>query len=183
MAEKRLCKIPHCNNSAFARGWCVRHYRLWQRHGDPTISKFEKRTEFKNAAALREYKAWSSMKDRCNNPKSQSYDIYGGRGIAVCQRWQVSFDNFLSDMGFRPSPRHSLDRIDSNGNYEPGNCRWATYRVQANNMRSNRWITINGEPRTVSQWCRYFGIANSTVYSRVARGESLLDAITKPVKK
>lgn len=86
----------------------------------------------------KEYKAWANMIARCENPNVDRYPIYGGRGIKVCARWRMSFENFLSDMGRKPSLDHSIDRIEVNGNYEPGNCRWATPDVQANNKRNSR---------------------------------------------
>lgn len=82
-----------------------------------------------------EYKSWIHMKYRCNNPKSNCYSYYGGRGIKVCERWNNSFENFYEDMGMKPGKSYSLDRIDFNGNYEPGNVRWADKKVQANNRR------------------------------------------------
>lgn len=95
-----------------------------------------------------EYQAWYDMKHRCLNPNNTRYANYGGRGIVVCKEWLNSFENFLEDMGPRPS-RRSLDRIDNNGNYEPGNCRWATDKQQAYNKRTNNQNTnkthcING---------------------------------------
>lgn len=84
-----------------------------------------------------EYVSWTNMKMRCNNPLHNRYQRYGGRGITVCERWN-EFPNFFEDMGPKPSPKHSLDRIDNSGNYEPGNCRWATVKQQNNNRSSNR---------------------------------------------
>lgn len=93
---------------------------------------------------------WLSMKSRCNNPKSANWHRYGGRGIHVCERWSLSFPNFLSDMGEKPSNKHSIDRIDNNGNYEPANCRWATGSEQALNRSEGdmppRAVTVEGIP-------------------------------------
>jgi hypothetical protein len=85
-----------------------------------------------------EYKTWKNMKRRCDNPKGNRWMHYGGRGIKVCDRWLHSYENFLNDMGRKPSPQHSIDRIDVNGNYEPSNCRWSTAKEQANNTKRNK---------------------------------------------
>ena len=82
-----------------------------------------------------EYNAWQSMKQRCLNPKNNSYQRYGARGIKVCGRWLHSFKNFLEDMGHKPGPEYSLDRKNNDGSYEPKNCRWATRKEQSNNTR------------------------------------------------
>lgn len=82
-----------------------------------------------------EYAAWVHLRQRCSNSKNPKYKDYGGRGISVCDRWTECFQNFIDDMGVKPSPKHSLDRIDNDGNYEPGNCRWATAKEQRNNQR------------------------------------------------
>ena len=83
-------------------------------------------------------KTWANMLTRCYNPAATRYESWGGRGVKVCGRWRNSFQNFLSDMGLKPTPRHTLDRIDNNGNYEPSNCKWSTYAEQRKNQRSAR---------------------------------------------
>lgn len=119
------------------------------------------------------YSSWSGLRARCLNPKSHAYAEYGGRGIKLCERWQGEhgYENFLADMGERPSKEHTLDRIDVNGNYEPSNCRWATKVEQSNNTRKNIRIEYHGETRTISDWCRALGIENiSRARKRYYRG-------------
>lgn len=113
------------------------------------------------------YTSWRSMKDRCLNPKNEYFKDYGGRGIRVCERWMASFENFLADMGAAP-PGKSLDRHpDMNGNYEPGNCRWATPKEQNRNRRSNVMITYNGKTQCISAWAEELGINRGTLQSRL----------------
>lgn len=117
-----------------------------------------------------EFSTWTDIQTRCHNPNSSSYHNYGGRGIVVCSRWRESFQNFLDDMGLRPSNKHSIDRINVNGNYEPENCRWATRTEQARNRRNNRMITIDGETKTMQEWANQAGISASTIYLRSKAG-------------
>lgn len=116
-----------------------------------------------------EYQSWAHMRRRCGNPRNNSFHNYGGRGITVCERWQV-FENFLADMGARPSALHSIDRIDVNGNYEPGNCRWATAVEQNSNTRRSHFITANGLTKTLAEWSRSSGLGHNTIRCRLARG-------------
>lgn len=130
------------------------------------------------------YNSFMRMKQRCNNPKSKDYPKYGGRGIKVCERWngESGFQHFLSDMGPRPDGQ-SLDRINNDGNYEPSNCRWATRTQQNNNTRRNRFFTINGECKTLSEWIKTSTVKSSTVrqrfYSYGWTIEQSLSAITE----
>lgn len=116
-----------------------------------------------------EYISWRNMLIRCTKPNSNSYKNYGGRGIKVCDAWR-DFRNFFSCMGMKPTPAHSLDRIDGNGHYEPGNVRWATKQEQANNTRSNALVTIEGRTDTLSNWVGLLNIhPYKIVHSRIRR--------------
>lgn len=128
-----------------------------------------------------EYSIWLTMRARCTNPKNHKFADYGGRGIRVCDRW-LSFDNFLADMGPRPSPQHSLERKENSGNYEPSNVRWATAKEQANNTRGNRLITINGETRPMTAWLQHYKISKRAFYLRLSKGWNEADALSKAKK-
>lgn len=106
-----------------------------------------------------EYHAWANIKTRCYNKNSPDYKDYGERGIVMCERWRNSFALFLEDMGLKPSKNHSIDRFPNNdGNYEPGNCRWATPIEQSRNTRNNVWIEFNGENKLLKDWAALFNI-------------------------
>lgn len=106
-----------------------------------TKKKFIKHGKYKT----KEYKIWKSIKARCLNENAVGYEHYGGRGITICKRWEKSFDNFILDMGYRPSENHSIDRIKNDQGYYPSNCRWATSKEQNRNRRSNVLLTYKGE--------------------------------------
>src|SRR6516162_5194072 len=112
-----------------------------------------------------EYQIWTGMKKRCRKPVGNDAIHYAG--IKVCERWLTSFDNFYSDMGPRPSPAHSIDRIDFKGNYEPGNCRWATMSQQARNTSRNRILTFNGQLLTLVEWSEKTGISQELIRARI----------------
>lgn len=128
-----------------------------------------------------EHKIWKGIRKRCSNARTEMFSHYGGRGIRVCERWE-SFENFLADMGPRPSPRHSLDRIDNDGHYEPGNCRWATRKEQTRNRRKTKFVTWKGERRSVPAWAELLGIPCDTLYHRLERW-SVERAFTSPYRR
>lgn len=124
-----------------------------------------------------EYRAWLGAKARCLNPNSKSYKDYGGRGIKICKRWE-NFQNFFVDMGLRPSSKHSIERIENNGSYEPGNCRWATSKEQSNNTRWNRVVFMGGKKKTLTQWAELSGINYNTLKYRLSHGWTTERALT-----
>jgi hypothetical protein len=127
-----------------------------------------------------EYKTWAGVKRRCLNPNEDSYPRYGGRGISVCNEWAESFEQFLRDMGPRPSSQHSIERLDNERNYEPGNCIWATPEVQVANKSNNRRITLNGITKTCAEWSRLTGIHRSVIEYRLDHGWKTEEALTIP---
>lgn len=129
----------------------------------------------------RAWRAWSNMRRRCYDKKTNRYHLYGARGIRVCSRWRKSFSAFYADMG-DPPKGYSLDRINVNGNYTPSNCRWATAKQQARNTRTNRTLRFNGQEKLMLEWCRIKRIKYQTVYCRLQRGWSVRDALTIPVQ-
>lgn len=127
-----------------------------------------------------EYTSWRGMRSRCNNPKNKGFPLYGGRGIKICERWNNSFDNFLADVGERPSPKHSIDRIDNNGNYEPSNVRWATPLEQSRNRRCVVKVITNDQEFLRIESETYTGLPPSTIKNRLQRGWELERAISAP---
>lgn len=117
-----------------------------------------------------EYKAWQAMLTRCNCKSSKFYKHYGGRGIKVCDQWLNSFETFLRDVGRRPSKGYSLDRFpDNNGNYEPGNVRWATKRQQSRNTRTNHLIDFRGHRRSLAEWAELLGMSQEAFGQRIKK--------------
>lgn len=141
--------------------------------------KTSEATKTHGASKSAEYRIWNGMKNRCLDKSNVNFDRYGGRGITVCARWLNSFEAFLADMGQRPSSKHSIDRINNNGNYEPGNCRWATAKEQANNTSANVLLTINGLTKPLSIWAAEYGLDRSVVMSRVINGD-VGEALIRP---
>lgn len=124
----------------------------------------------KNGRLTSEYNSWRNMRDRCKYPGDDHWANYGGRGIKVCERWDTSFENFLADMGLKPTPRHSIGREDGNGNYEPSNCRWETPKEQGRNRRNNRLVHYQNRDMTLAEACELTGLPRSRVKARLRNG-------------
>lgn len=123
------------------------------------------------------YDRWQGMRSRCYNPNSHKYSKYGARGIKVCDRWKDSYVNYVTDMGTPPSPKHSVNRIDNDGDYSPENCRWATWEEQLNNTSRNILVSYKGRTQTLSQWSRESGVNDSTLSWRINKGWPLEKAL------
>src|SRR3990167_3218505 len=122
---------------------------------------------------------WKHMLARCSNPQNRAYHWYGGRGITVCDRW-LDLRNFVSDMG-HPLSGMTIDRINNDGNYEPSNCRWATYTQQARNRSSNPYLEFRGQKKLISDWAVEVGIKHCTLTMRLKAGLSVEEALTRPI--
>lgn len=132
----------------------------------------------RNGKPSPEWLSWKSMKARCLRASHKDYPRYGGRGIGVCNRWINSFENFLADMGHRPSDAHSLDRYpNKDGNYEPGNCRWATRVQQQRNKGNNALIEYNGERCCATEWGERLGIKHDTISHRLKAGWTVAQSL------
>lgn len=149
-------------------------------------SKFMKRDRKSNGTFTKthgqtdgpEYRAWCHMLSRCYNPNVCNYRNYGGRGIGVHNDWRHSFENFYNHIGPRPSKKHTLERIENNTGYQPGNVKWATNLEQSQNRRTTTRLEFNGESLTIRQWCYKTGLSYATLKQRIKKGWSISDAIT-----
>jgi len=142
-----------------------------------------------------EHNSWGGMRVRCLHPSDEAYVNYGARGITICAHWITSFENFLADMGIKPTSKHTIERIDNNGNYScghcsqclangwPFNCRWATRKEQQNNRRGNRVLTFNGMSLTVAQWSEHLGFKVGVIFTRLRLGWSVEKSLTTPVNQ
>lgn len=146
-------------------------------HADTTRARSLRHGHSPRIKITREYGAWVNMRQRCTNPNVKNYPHYGGRGIRVCERWQV-FEDFLADMGPQPLGE-TLERIDVNGDYEPRNCIWADYKAQQNNRRNNHLLTFNGETLGVTEWERRTTISRHTLLARERLGLPIEEIFAK----
>ncbi len=129
-----------------------------------------------------EHATWRRIIQRCTNPNVERYPRYGGRGITICDRWLEpegkGFINFIEDMGNRPSKEHSIERADNNGNYEPGNCKWATRKEQCRNRTTSHYIEYNGQVKTIAEWSEITEVKQLTLLARIRKGWSIEKALT-----
>ena len=151
-------------------------------------SQEAKRNNTKNKTTRRkinpmEYVVWQSVKQRCYDSKCVSYEYYGGRDIKVCDRWLESFENFYEDMGERPTDKHKLGRLDIQKNYEPSNCKWTLKTLRLNIGKNSRYLTVDGETKTMKEWSIISGIRYGAIKDRVNRGWEHKEAIFKPTGK
>lgn len=142
--------------------------------------KRQRNTNTHHLSHTPEYRSWRMMNQRCYEPSLDAYPWYGGKGITVCDRWRNSFETFLSDMGVKPSPRHTIDRIDVTGHYEPSNCRWTDAKSQAINRTSTRWVSFGNSTRNMSEWAKLVGLSTAAIRYRLRHGWSLEDALFTP---
>lgn len=147
---------------------------------EQTARRCTKHGHSKKGSRLPEHQCWVNMKSRCLNPRDKRFADYGGRGIAVCDRWVESFDAFMLDMGPRPEG-HSIERIDNNKGYDPDNCVWASNKRQMNNRSACVYVSMNGETMTATQWAERLGVRAHTILTRLKRGWSGERALTEPV--
>lgn len=142
---------------------------------------FDKKRGKHRLSGTMEYKAWARIIQRCSiSPKNPSKQYYTDRGITVCKEWRL-FDNFIKDIGFAPTKKHTVDRIDNNKGYEPSNCKWATMKEQSRNKRSNKIIEFNGQKKCLVEWCELYGLEKRTLCGRLLKGWDIEKAITTPV--
>jgi hypothetical protein len=165
----RTCSVDSCERKHYGKTFCKMHYGRYMNHGNS-----DKLSHGKSYTP--EYHIWSSMVQRCTNPKNPKYSDYGGRGINIYEPW-LKFSNFLADIGYRPNPSAEIDRIDNNLGYQPDNVRWSSRSEQNNNRRGNRTLDYKGETHTIAEWSKKLNIKYDTLYIRIYRGWSIERAL------
>jgi len=177
--SKWLCKCD-CGNEKIVRLSCLKRSTT-PSCGCLTIKNIKKANTKHKLSKTRIYRIWKGMKHRCYCPSSNGYELYGGRGVTVCNEWNefTPFYEWAKISGYQENL--TIDRIDVNGNYEPSNCKWSTGKEQANNRRNNHIITYNGETHTLSEWANKYNIPVGLLADRVNRSHWTFEkAITTP---
>lgn len=162
--QTRLCSLEGCEVKHNSLGYCSKHYQCLVRNGDPLLVKVVP-GEKHDSSKTRLYAIWRGMSARCYNPNNKSYKNYGGRGIKMCDEWRKSFTKFRSDMGERPTPEYTLERIDNDGDYTPENCKWATWTEQSNNRR----VTVRYKGKLRKEWASLLKVNYGTYISYCVR--------------
>lgn len=175
-SAKWLCQCD-CGNQSVV---LATNFRKGQSKSCGCSQYGEKHGHARKGVETRTYQTWLHMRQRCLNPENDAYHNYGGRGITICEEWDV-FDNFLSDMGERPLGL-TIDRIDNSKGYFKDNCRWADKKTQLRNKRNNRIIYWEGKPWTVSELCEKYSIGHGVLCSRLSLGWDMGRALTQPVR-
>jgi len=165
----KYCTVSGCEREYKGRGYCSTHYTTlyWRLHND--------RKKYPP-----EYKAWENMKIRCYIKSHAHSSRYMGRGIKVSDKWVNDYEAFHKYVGDRPGKGYSLDRINNDGDYEPGNVRWATQKQQCNNMSTNVFYTFNGVTMIQAEWARTIGLSGETIHRRIQKGWSIEKTLTTP---
>lgn len=169
----KICYIEKCENKITAKGLCNKHWKRQWRGGDPSTTKREQH----RMGRTPEYAIWNSMKSRCLNPNTEFYKHYGGRGISISDKWVHSFINFINDVGMRPDSTYSIERINNEGNYEPGNVVWEKRSEQSMNRRSNIIHELNGDMMPLKKITNTLGLSYSLVYKRLKRGWTIEESL------
>lgn len=174
-----LC-LCQCGNEKIMDGNALRTGRA-KSCGCIVAEGIKQRSVIHGRTRTPEYRVWQHIKGRCNTPTDAAYHNYGGRGIKVCNRWNNSFQDFLEDMGLRPSLKHSIERVNNSKGYSPENCKWATRKEQANNTRNTRRIEYNNQSMSVAQWAEKLNVNPFTLYRRLYSGWTDLEIILTPI--
>ncbi|AMX93736.1 MULTISPECIES: hypothetical protein [Mesorhizobium] len=177
-----------CGNEIITKGYLV-STEVTRSCGCLLVDKNREIRTTHGLSHTREWRIWAGMKNRCLNPRVKRFSDYGGRGIKVCDRWlhgdgeRGGFECFITDLGMRLSSKHSIERKENDGNYEPGNVAWATRPEQAKNTRVVRRIEFRGETKTSHEWASAVGISSNEINKRLRRGWSVERALTQPMRE
>ena len=153
------------------------------RHSKKWLEAVRRASTTHGMSKTRIYRIWYNMRSRCNRPTHHNYSFYGAKGIKICERWDSSFENFLEDMGLPPTDDHTLDRIDSLGNYCKENCQWIPFLENRRKQKASRWITYQGETLSLAEWSRRLGVNRTTLERRInAYHWPIKKALSTPVR-